>query len=291
MILQKSIIVLAIFMLASAAPAEVKPGRPYASVVYDFEERARPPQRIYIARINLADPKVQVEVSPGGPDPDGDGKWQTTLMPPTKIAEREGYDIVINGDFFSHFGGRDAEGAAAQKEFQHGTPARVTGPAETRGHVWATTRPARPTFMIDSSKHPSIERLEQPPSGASEAIGGSHLLVKSGRNVAPPADKPGFVRGPHPRTAVGVGDGGKMLILVVVDGRKKGRAIGMSLPDLADVMIKYGATDAINLDGGGSSVMAMRDPATHRMQILNQPSDGRERSVADVLGVRLAAKK
>jgi exopolysaccharide biosynthesis protein len=82
-----------------------------------------------------------------------------------------------------------------------------------------------------------------------------------------------------------------MLILVVVDGRKKGRAIGMSLPDLADVMIKYGATDAINLDGGGSSVMAMRDPATHRMQILNQPSDGRERSVADVLGVRLAAKK
>jgi hypothetical protein len=290
MILRKSLTALAILILASAALAEVKPGRPYPSVHYDLEERARPPQQIYIARINLADPKVQVEVSPGGPDPDGDGKWQTTLMPPTKIADREGYDIVINGDFFSHLNGRDAEGAVARKEFQHGTPAMVTGPAETRGHVWATTRPARPTFMIDAENHPSIERLEQPPAAASEAIGGSHLLVKSGRNVAPPADKPGFVRGPHPRTAVGIGDGGKLLILVVVDGRRKGEAIGMSLPELADVMIKYGATDAMNLDGGGSSVMAIRDPATHKMQILNHPSDGRERSVADVLGIRLTGK-
>ena len=54
-------------------------------------------------------------------------------------------------------------------------------------------------------------------------------------------------------------------------------------------MLKYGCRQAINLDGGGSSVLAIRDPQTHRMTILNHPSDGRERSVANVLGVRVAA--
>jgi len=50
-------------------------------------------------------------------------------------------------------------------------------------------------------------------------------------------------------------------------------------------MLKYGCTQAINLDGGGSSVLAIRDPRSHKMQILNHPSDGRERSVANVLGI------
>jgi exopolysaccharide biosynthesis protein len=53
-------------------------------------------------------------------------------------------------------------------------------------------------------------------------------------------------------------------------------------------MIKYGADRAINLDGGGSSVLAIRDPKTRKMQIVNHPSDGRERSVANVVGVKVS---
>jgi exopolysaccharide biosynthesis protein len=52
-------------------------------------------------------------------------------------------------------------------------------------------------------------------------------------------------------------------------------------------MLKYGCQLAVNLDGGGSSVLAIRDPKSHKMEILNRPSDGRERSVANVLGVSL----
>ena len=50
-------------------------------------------------------------------------------------------------------------------------------------------------------------------------------------------------------------------------------------------MLRLGCKDAINLDGGGSSVMAVRDAATGAMKILNQPTDGHERAVADVLGI------
>src|SRR5205809_2940668 len=125
--------------LADTSPVE----HPYPAVAYIFEQRTNTPQKIYVAAIDLTKPDVQVEVSRGGPDPDGDGKWQTTLMQPTKVADREGFDVVINGDFFSHLNGKDAEGAAALAEFKGSTPALVIGPAESNGKVWATTQKAR----------------------------------------------------------------------------------------------------------------------------------------------------
>lgn len=269
------------------------PGKhPYPALTYTYEKQTSPkPQKIYVAAIDLTDPSVTVRVSRGGPDPDGDGKWQTMLMPPTKVADREGFDIVINGDFFSHLSGKDAEGAAALKEFQGGTPALVIGPAVTDGKSWTATTKPSPSLLIDRDNRPRIEKVQDPPpADAYELIAGHDVLVKGGQNVAPPGLKPGFARGPHPRTAVGLADGGKTLLLVVVDGRKKGVAVGMSLQELADVMIRYHADDAINLDGGGSSVIAIRNPNTGKMRILNHPSDGRERSVANVLGVTLKKK-
>lgn len=108
------------FVLSSPALAEAKQfpaTRPYGPVVYQYVEMTDPPQRIYAIAIELANPDVKVRVSRGGADPDGQGKWTTTLQRPSSIAEREGFEVTINGDFFSHLSGRDAEGAAALKEF------------------------------------------------------------------------------------------------------------------------------------------------------------------------------
>ncbi len=58
----------------------------------------------------------------------------------------------------------------------------------------------------------------------------------------------------------------------------------------AQVMLKYAAYEAMNLDGGGSSVLGIRDPHSGKMQIMNTPSDGRERAVGNVVGVRLVAR-
>jgi len=281
--------IFALFLFAASAAAEIPP-RPYPAVVYKHEEiKGNVPQKIYVALIDLTNPNVHVRVSRGGPDPDGEGKWQTTLMRPTAIAEREGFDVVINGDFFSHLSGKDAEGAAALKEFQGGTPASVSGPAVTDGKLWATADKSRAAFLIDAMKNPAIAEVKDPPADAAEVIAGSNVIVKDGKNVAPPGENPGFARGPHPRTAVGIADDGKTLVLAVIDGRKPGEAIGMSLKETAEVMLKYNCTQAVNLDGGGSSVLAIRDPRSHKMEILNHPSDGRERSVANVLGVSVTS--
>ena len=75
------------------------------------------------------------------------------------------------------------------------------------------------------------------------------------------------------------------LIILSVDGRKPGVAVGMSYDELAAEMVRLRAYEAVNLDGGGSSLMAVRDTVTGEMRILNVPTDGRERAVADVLGI------
>ncbi len=59
----------------------------------------------------------------------------------------------------------------------------------------------------------------------------------------------------------------------------------MSLGELSDELVRLGCVAAINLDGGGSTTLVYRNPESKRLEVRNSPSDTRERSVADVLGV------
>ena len=77
----------------------------------------------------------------------------------------------------------------------------------------------------------------------------------------------------HPRTAAGVNEPGDRLILVVVDGRQPGYSEGMTLEEVAEVLRRHGAWHAVNLDGGGSTTMAMEDPVTHAPGLVNASSD------------------
>lgn len=79
----------------------------------------------------------------------------------------------------------------------------------------------------------------------------------------------------NPRTAVGYGDGGKKLVLLVVDGRS-GNSVGVVSRVLADIMREVGCTDAMNFDGGGSSELY-----TSAFGVRNSPSDGKERAVTN----------
>ncbi len=303
--MKAKLFVLWLLVLPLVARAEAPIGpieRPYKSVVYKHEKlktqstdkEGKPvewPQQVFAAFIDLTDPNVNVRVERGGDDPDGEGEWQTTLMQPTKIADREGFDVIVNGDFYAVHREKGADGKEKAVQYPTGIAAKVSGPAVTDGERWGPADEPRAALLVDAQGKPVVAEVKDPPSDAKQVVAGSDVIVQNGQNVAPPGDKPGFARGPHPRTAVGIRDGGRTLVLVVIDGRKKGIAVGMSLKETADIMLKYGCTDAVNLDGGGSSMMGIRNPKTGKMEIKNNPSDGRERSVANVLGVAVVAKK
>lgn len=86
------------------------------------------------------------------------------------------------------------------------------------------------------------------------------------------------IQGEQPRTAIGVVDENH-LVIVVVDGRDEGYSRGVTLTELAQIMVDNGATTAYNLDGGGSSTLYFDG------EVVNQPSNGGERATSDILYV------
>jgi len=250
---------------------------PFPGVAWYSEKRTQPPTRMFVAEIDLTNPKVRLRVSPGGPDPDGNGPWQTTLMQPTKIAARDGFDLVVNGDFFRVPATNAIERLNPLN--RAATWTAVSGPAVSDGRSWSTSKSKRPCLVVGKDGKASLKMIAKPEAGDREVVSGNTMLVTDG-NVVSHENK---VR--HPRTVVGLNADGTKLILLVVDGRKPGVAVGMNYDELAAEMIRLGCKDALNLDGGGSSVMAVRDPAKGEFKILNQPTDGRERAVANVLGI------
>ena len=266
----------ALLLAPGIVVAELSTNQPFAGIVFISETRTNLPERLFVAQIDLTNPKLHLRVAPGGPDPDGPGKWETTLMQPTKIAAREKFDLVVNGDFFKARGVNDREGT--NSAYRAGLWALVTGPAMTDGKTWAVSTNARPCLVVHTNRAVTIELRRRPAADDWEVIGGNTMLVYDGALIL----HTNKVR--HPRTAAGLDATGKILTLLVVDGRKPGVAAGMSYDELADELFRLGCYEALNLDGGGSSVMALRD-ATGAMKILNEPTDGRERAVANVLGI------
>ena len=116
--------------------------------------------------------------------------------------------------------------------------------------------------------------------GAVDLVGGTPQVVVDGApGVAGDLDGDGsgfFQR--QPRTAVGVTADGTLL-MVVVDGRQPGYSAGMTLRELSTFLRSLGAVNAMNLDGGGSSAMWVNG------LVVNRPSDGSERSVANAIVV------
>ncbi|NDL58460.1 phosphodiester glycosidase family protein [Phytoactinopolyspora mesophila] len=135
--------------------------------------------------------------------------------------------------------------------------------------------------LLDLEIGESVEVTYAPRSDVGEiaaAVGGSHVLVRDG---VPQTFTDEAV---HPRTAVGVSEDGSEVFLAVIDGRQA-HARGMSLTELGEFMVGLGAHEALNVDGGGSSTMVVREPATVDHGVVNSPSDGVEREVANGLAV------
>jgi len=114
-------------------------------------------------------------------------------------------------------------------------------------------------------------------TAATQSIGAGPHLLSRGRLAFAPDEAGTFIQGHHPRTMVGFTASGETL-LVTVDGRQS-TSTGMSLGEAASFMAGLGASDAVNLDGGGSTTFVTRGSTR------NQPSEGGERRVVSALAL------
>ncbi|MCA9919379.1 MAG: phosphodiester glycosidase family protein, partial [Anaerolineales bacterium] len=129
--------------------------------------------------------------------------------------------------------------------------------------------------IVDESRSDAQALYE---AGALQVFTFGPGLIENGEIAVTSASEVSKSMSSNPRTAIGMIDP-LHYIFVVSDGRTS-QSAGLSLLELAEIMQSYGATEAYNLDGGGSSTMVFNG------EIVNNPTDGRssgERRVSDII--------
>lgn len=123
-------------------------------------------------------------------------------------------------------------------------------------------------IRVETTISPDVDSIK-------EASGGNTLLVKDGEI----AEFTSNITGKAQRTAMGLSPDGETLFLVTVDGRQTDCA-GFTQTDMAEFMLSLGCSDAINLDGGGSTTLVAEDRFTGAQTVKNEVTSLRKVSTA-----------
>ena len=259
-----------------AARAEARevswPGVSYRVVVL---ERPRP-VRVHEVVLDL-NQRVWEPAASVAPDPDGPGGAEAQLMSPLELAARAGLFLAMNANAFAWLDGRAGERAPVR--WREGMRVDILGWAHDGRREASPPQRSYWSFWQEPQGRVRLGQVRET-RPVRWAVAGFEALVMAGQEV--PVDG----RARHPRTAVGLDVTGRRMWWVVVDGRRPGYSEGMTLRELASWMRKRGCHEAVNLDGGGSSVLLMRD-REGQWKACNRPSDGSPRPVPVLVGLRL----
>jgi exopolysaccharide biosynthesis protein len=195
----------------------------------------------------------------------------------TTLARRYGALAAINGGFWKLNG--NPAGILKINHRWYGTPTKPRGAIGwSRNGQRVLIDRVLTNYPLNSSPADSpIEVIPAsvPPHTTSEEwrelehiVGGTPVLISGGNLIedyTPEQTLITFLINKHPRTAVGIRSNGEW-VFVVVDGRFYGFLGGMAIRELAELMLQLGCTEALNLDGGGSSTMVIEGV------VINEPS-------------------
>jgi exopolysaccharide biosynthesis protein len=232
-------------------------------------------QVIHALRIDLQNPNIHLLTTQPINNNYLAESRETAGLKTSEFLVANGLQVAINANFFSP--------CCSQPS---GSPMDLEGLAISNGSLVSSQEDADfPAAMLFSSANvPSMIPVNWPAAGTdgvANAVTGKYALVVNGTNVA----SNGAI---HPRTAIGYSADKRYLILITIDGRQPGYSDGAEDINTAEWMIRLGAYQAINLDGGGSTTMVVSDGqggATLVNRPIHNNVPGLERVVANHLGV------
>ncbi len=295
--------------LPGEAAARDYVSRPYPGL--KLTRRVVTGQRIWVLETNLCQPGVRLRVTkydearanrdcrttcptPNASPQDcrttcrsnGSPPRETPFVTVPKWASDRGTVVAaINGNFTCAGSCDQVRGIDG---WVRGTTVGTTAPVDwgNRDHHYVAPFAFGPG-RVDVWNDAEVQGNNRPP-WATQIVSGHPTLVFDGRpqnNRAPSVDGRGDpLCNRNPRTAIGLSRDLRTLITAVVDGRDAPGALGMTCNELRDLMIEFGAYNASNIDGGGSSTLWLKSSARPN-KVLNNPSDGAPRAVAVHLGI------
>lgn len=250
----------------------------FPGVTYLRKDLASPrPIVVHVLAIDLQAQKLEFLVTPSSNNTD-----VLCARTTPQFLEEFKLHAAINGGYFSYL---DANSFPPKKVCPNGgDPVRISDYAASRGKVYSPKKTAQPVVHI--AKKNQVQ-FNKEPGQVFNAVSGDRMVVTDGKVVKNLA-----AQVPNPRTAIGLSKNGRWLTLMVVDGRQTGYSEGVTFPELAELLISYGVHTGANMDGGGSSTMALRG-FDGKARVLNSPIEmnqpGRERPVGNHLGLFIKA--
>ena len=246
-------------------------------VRYEHLVRADPrPLHIHVVEADLSAKGLAFTVRVAD-DPDGDGPAEAALTSPLQLAHGSNWIVAVNANpFRAILTGTNT----THRGWTNRMPVDISGWAVVDGRQRSASDNAHAVFSIDTNGR-AHSGSSTPFARASAAVAGFGVILRDGE--VPPLSGT-RATALHPRTAAGVDRTGRRIWLVVVDGRRQGYSEGVTEVELGHLMKELGAWEAVNLDGGGSSIL-LYNPDGAGPRIMNRPSDGHPRPVPVVFGL------
>lgn len=255
------------------------------------------PVVVHVVRIDLRGSRFHWRVTPA----DRSKGMEYVAHPVSDALRATGALIAINASYFLPFAGGSPK---ADDFYPHeGEPVNASGAVISGGRIVSpreTDLDIRVNAMVCfRAARATIVDGQRCPRGTRDGVAaGPVLLMKGVRRPFLRYDNQ-YALTAAPRSAIGFSADGATAWIVAVDGRQAGTSDGMTLPELTGLFEMLGASDALNLDGGGSTALVVKGSGRTPV-VVNKPIHtgvvGRERPVANVItlfeeGVRKRDKR
>lgn len=219
----------------------------------------------------------------------GDVRWEQSVVPLTGVdvwPPQGGASLILPA-----YGARPVDASVATVPLAPVDPALGTYRVDAQAAPEDALLALGPAALANATPPPPgttvavRSTLDPPLAGITAAVGGGPQLVRDGAPfVDPNAPAPDETNHRFPLAGAGVREDGTLL-LVAVDGRRPEESVGLTRPQFGALFLGLGAREATAFDSGGSATLVARVLGDAEPSVLNVPSDGVERPVADGLFV------
>ncbi len=278
--------------------------KPFVGITLTRRTETTPrPVTIHVVQIDLTAPGLSFKLTPPG------GSLDTIRQTTLDFLRQEKAQLAVNAHFFLPFPSAQPDASLVGFAVSGG---RVIAPFEEPAQSYALVKNV-PALHLDPSNRASIvhpdpadpeRRKVVEPVALGNAVSGSAQIVTRGEKTIPvyrdethpdglltpggPANYSNarsWYDAVNARTAIGLTRDARTLVILVVD--RAGGSQGLTVGEVADLLIKdYSVVEALNLDGGGSSSLAIENPRTKAVEWVNVSSDNPAgRAVASSLAI------